>query len=383
MAFFDDFSGVKPNNYDWVSLDDPLGADNDILFTALDVVDGGDGTHTVNVSTKGLGSNSQAVSPGEAIRADFVTGVNLDSSEFDDFSLISFTGYYADAPSRVGFIISQTGGPATNTVEAKITVYDEATPGTFTGTADLTDDVSEQITLVEIFDGVDLDNPIETVEFTGVGTFGSVTFNADGSVTVTGLLVDYRVFVSTEDGFDRMLVENVSTGSGNNDFDIGGFIIDAGTSGDPIDMSFDLTVTDEDGDSILVLDAINVTLLPEIAGDGDANVLIGNGDDEFFIGGGGADKFVFSAVDDEGTDRLVDFSTSELDVLSFTDVTDGGDPGIDIGIEDVVSSFTDGVGAGAVDTVELFSGTTLLITDVSGTLTDFASLEAASEFNVV
>ena len=148
-------------------------------------------------------------------------------------------------------------------------------------------------------------------------------------------------------------------------------------------MFFDLTVTDEDGDSILVLDAINVTLLPEIAGDGDANVLIGNGDDEFFIGGGDADKFVFSAVDDEGTDRLVDFSTSELDVLSFTDVTDGGDPGIDIGIEDVVSSFTDGVGAGAVDTVELFSGTTLLITDVSGTLTDFASLEAASEFNVV
>ena len=54
-----------------------------------------------------------------------------------------------------------------------------------------------------------------------------------------------------------------------------------------------------------------------------------------------------------------------------------------LGIEDVVDSFVDGVGAGAIDTLVLASGTTIMITDVSGILTDLASLDANSLINGV
>ena len=118
--------------------------------------------------------------------------------------------------------------------------------------------------------------------------------------------------------------------------------------------------------------------------------MVGNGDDEFLVGGLGdddmtggigADIFVFSLGANEGSDEILDFSTAEGDVLSFTDVTDGGDAGTDIGIDDVVATFVDGGGAGFVDTLTLESGTVIMITDVNGTLTDVLSLDANSLIN--
>ena len=53
-----------------------------------------------------------------------------------------------------------------------------------------------------------------------------------------------------------------------------------------------------------------------------------------------------------------------------------GPAGVDIG--DVVFSFVDG---GGVDTVVLESGTTILITDVDGTLTNLADLDTNSLIN--
>ena len=63
-------------------------------------------------------------------------------------------------------------------------------------------------------------------------------------------------------------------------------------------------------------------------------------------------------------------------------VTDEDSPGT-IGIEDVLDSFIDGGGAGAVDTLVLKSGTTIMLTDVTGLLTDVASVEENSLINGV
>lgn len=110
------------------------------------------------------------------------------------------------------------------------------------------------------------------------------------------------------------------------------------------------------------------------AGAGD-DVIFGQGGGDSLIGGPGADTFVYTLAADEGDDEILDFSTNEGDLLAFVNVLDADSSGT-LGIEDVVDSFVDGGGAGAVDTLVLESGTTIMVTDVNGTLTDLASLEA-------
>jgi Ca2+-binding RTX toxin-like protein len=110
------------------------------------------------------------------------------------------------------------------------------------------------------------------------------------------------------------------------------------------------------------------------------DVIFGQGGDDSLTGGPGADTFVYTLAADEDNDQILDFSMAEGDLLSFVNVTDADASGT-IGIEDVVDSFVDGGVAGAVDTVVLGSGTTIMITDVNGILTDLASLEANSLIN--
>ncbi len=112
------------------------------------------------------------------------------------------------------------------------------------------------------------------------------------------------------------------------------------------------------------------------------DVIFGQGGDDSLTGGTGADSFVYTLAADEDDDEILDFSTAEGDLLSFVNVTDADSSGT-IGIEDVVDSFVDGGGAGAIDTLMLGSGTTIMITDVSGTLTDLASLDTNSLINGV
>ncbi len=116
-----------------------------------------------------------------------------------------------------------------------------------------------------------------------------------------------------------------------------------------------------------------------VGGSGDDSLLGGPGDD-VLSGGDGADTFVYTLAADEGGDEILDFSMAEGDLLSFVNVTDDDSSGT-LGIEDVVDSFVDGGGAGAVDTLVLGSGTTIMITDVNGTMTDLASLEANALIN--
>jgi Ca2+-binding RTX toxin-like protein len=110
------------------------------------------------------------------------------------------------------------------------------------------------------------------------------------------------------------------------------------------------------------------------------DVIFGQGGDDGLTGGPGADTFVYTLAADEDVDEILDFSTAEGDLLAFVNVSDSDASGT-IGIEDVVDSFVDGGGAGAVDTLVLGSGTTIMITDVNGILTDLDSLEANSLIN--
>ena len=104
------------------------------------------------------------------------------------------------------------------------------------------------------------------------------------------------------------------------------------------------------------------------------DVILGQGGDDSLTGGTGADTFVYTLAADEGDDEILDFSTAEGDRLAFVNVSDTDASGT-LSLEDVVDDFVDGGGAGAVDSLVLNSGTTVMITDVNGTLSDLASLE--------
>jgi len=218
----------------------------------------------------------------------------------------------------------------------------------------------------------------------------------DGSVIIYNMEDDWTVtHVNTLDGFNRLEVENADTSG--NDFRITEVGFGTSDSGDPIDLSLDVTVTDQDGDSSS--GTIDVTLLPEITGDG---TLLGNGSDEFLVGGtgaddligdggsdilvgnGGADTFVWVSgadVDDDGTgtldgsvsavDTIIDFRASEGDTLDISALlSDIGDAGngngsvqVVLGADDTVAVQVDLTGTG-VGTFETF----VVVENVDGIL---------------
>lgn len=240
---FNDFSGVPSGQQQWIGLDDPRtgGADQDmdVLFTGLKP-----GIDTVNTSTTGLGSNNQSVNPTEAIRIDFVSGLNLATGDLKSLATMSFTDHYT--VNDAGFTISQTQSGAG--VVARVSVFDDDS-----GKYDLTNDPAEAITGVRVvsitgatlFEG----------SADGVGVAGSgltIDFKAGAlAVDIKGLTAGMQVMVTTADGFERMLVQNVGNEAAykiNKGFDLGGVVVSDVDAGDPIDLLFDLEVHDEDDD---------------------------------------------------------------------------------------------------------------------------------------
>lgn len=266
-------------------------------------------------------------------------------------------------------------------MDVQIQVFDEANFAALNVDTDPTtlmvneggfdDDTAKVITGITILDLADND-------VTGSFTISGLNTT---TVTVDDLTLGFRVFVETADGYQRMEITNVD--QGNDSFDLGGVGIANVQSGDPIDIVLDLTVSDEDDDSLTVADApeqtINVTLLPQLTGTDGNDVLTSNGDGEFLVGGRGddtltgnegADVFVFNLSVDDGDDAITDFDGSE-DRLSFVDVTDGA--GDDIADLDAMIASIVNDGGGDVQ-VNFTSGGSIVFENIA-----FASQTSIAE----
>jgi hypothetical protein len=381
---FDNFGDVDaggPNEF--IALDDPrTGAEDlgeDILITASPE------TELVNASTQGVGVQNQQVDDGETIRIDFVSDVvgltDATPGIKDDFDNLTYSGHRTVNDS--GFNISQDFGPTTVTVRA----LDADDDKDFGGDAD---DVQRNITLVTVISAtgiVLLDNVAANASNGGV----SVTFNGDGTVTVTGLLEDYQVLVSTAEGFDALEITAVDS-----KFDLGGIVTSSAQAGEPVDLDFGLIATDEDGDTSS--GTLEVAVLPQIdggagadnlvAGSNGGNIQAGDGNDtlvggvanDLLQGEGGADTI----SDGDGNDTIIGGAGADVinlandgdtDILVYNAIGEAGD---------VVSGFSTaapslgGLGGDVVDLVDLldggsFTGTTLAEAEADGYVQLFQS----------
>jgi len=364
---FDDFSAAPAGQNDWVGLDSDgaidIDLDNndsqDLLITPTNV--GG----TVNTDNDDMGNGSQWIDPGEGLRIDFVVDVaRLPGQDEKDANGWTHEGHYTS--DRFKFTVMQTQGGGTAAVLVSAFLDADLLGELLVG-----DGSSVMLSAA---------NVIVTDE-NGVDVTGSVTITQSGnSVIVEGVEAQWQILVIGDSAFNSIEIENADGigGAEGDDFVIGEYVVSAEASGEPVDLSFDVDVVDEDGDASD--GTIDVTVLPQqVAGDGGATLTAGvNGGD--LVGGDGNDSLIGSDADDKlqgglGNDTIGDGAGNDLiiggdgadvinlaadnvtDVLEYNDLSEGGD---------TVNGFdTDAPGNGdIIDLVDLldggsFTGTTL------------------------
>ncbi|MEQ8355999.1 MAG: hypothetical protein RH942_10725, partial [Kiloniellaceae bacterium] len=396
---FDDFGLAPSGNTLWTGIDGNL---LDILLTAGNVT-----TDRANTSNAGFGSGNNLLGTGQIARIDFVQNLDLDESDngvnantfFGSTSFISFANHETVNGGRVG-VNGQTGPGAA--ISVKITAFDaddNPVPNPKTVAADYTDDVllKDNITHTDIVILNNLGVPVVGVTYiiqgAPVPAGVVVQDNTDGSITVYGLQNDWTVTnIRTADGFTRLEVESVDS---DNEFRVSEVGFGASQAGEPIDLSFGVVGTDEDGDSADGI--LNVTVLPQQTGSDLANTLTatqygsdlegrggndtlnGGAADDLLQGQGGAD----SITDGDGNDTIIGGDAADTitlsadgdtDILVYDAISEAGDTvtGFDAG-----APVEGGIGGDIVDLVDLldsgdFTGTTLAeaVADGYVTLTD-------------
>lgn len=251
---FNDFSSVPSGQDVWTAIEPTSSgvADPDILVTAFTRTTTSETQANVNVSTTGLGANSQAVDPQEGIRVDFVNHAreNLTNTDVHDASKLSYTDH--SSGTTAGFSLTQVN-PTGKAVNLNIAAFDTADTGALANLQGQTflDDANQQlgetvrnIAAVQIYNVVfnadgsiksktlllDTSNatPISTDHYAANG----VTVDLTGtSAALTGIKVNYQIdFQSSGGPLDRFEVYN-SDSKGNLQFDVGRIHLSVTTGG--------------------------------------------------------------------------------------------------------------------------------------------------------
>jgi Ca2+-binding RTX toxin-like protein len=384
----DDFSAAPAGQNEWIGLDtdlvggspidiedpaDPNQDSQDLLITPTNTPGG-----TVNTSATDLGNANQWIDDGEGLRFDFVQDVRRQPLQDEkDANGWDHDGHYTI--DDFSFKLLQVQGSGNTSVVRIAAFLDADTAGELL--------VGDGSPIAILAGDVIVMNELGVIVEWGNAPGGaiddpSVFVIQDGDeVIVDGLMEDWSVEFSTALQFNSVEVTNADgetnpddgTFSGN-PFALGEFGFDIATAGDPILMDFDLTVSDEDGDT--ADGTLAVTTIPDggatITGTGADEALIGgSGDDtldgaggndiltgglggDTLTGGAGADTFVYSAAADStlaALDLISDFDgvsdTIDLSALGLTGSTAAV---LDYGL---VGSFTE------ADTADFFddSGT--------------------------
>ena len=231
---FNDFSQVTAGNNKWIGIDgdgvpinsvsDPDTNSRDLLITPIDPAD------TINNDSDDIAVSNQWIDNGEGIRIDFVQGLDYATGQdqSDPWNGVpapfDYSAHYESNSFEFKIIQVQTSG---GTANVRISAVNADDDDFLTGDAG---DVSVLISASDV-----------SVESTG-----TITITQDGNdVVVTGLEAGDKIYFSTDDPFDRVLVSN---DGGADDFALGAFGVSTVRAGSPVSMDFDVEITDADGD---------------------------------------------------------------------------------------------------------------------------------------
>jgi T1SS-143 domain-containing protein len=312
LAVASDFSDIHAGKQDWYGVGANAGtADSkDLLYTPLNP-----STQDVNTSAKDLGSGDQWLDGGEGLRIDFVTGL---TGDFDTNNGFDFAHHYQVTDFQ--FTIMQVGGKDTTSV--RLTAADVTKDNNVAGTTEA--EFLAQ-TLVAITAG-------EVLVLRGVNDVTdtlTIDYQGDGTVIIHGLEEGDVIQVHDADGFDRLSIDSV----GDKQFSIGDSKVLDTVGGCDLDMKFETTLTDNDGDTSSG-QYIGINLQTD---DGESHTFKDGPGDDMINGGKGSD-LIFG---DAGNDTLLYDSRDTFtggDGFDRVLVTGGGhavtfDSGKFIGIE--------------------------------------------------
>ena len=188
---------------------------------------------TINTSQAGgpttFGTNSQMITEQEGIRYSFVTGARqdvtipeLDQTEADVEANIDFTDVVNANKASFDVVQLQSG----KTAVVKISAYTTAAEPGVNFIDGYTNDSLVEITSVRVINistGLVIENSDGPEDDPAI----TISFDADGVATITGVKAGYQIEYTTTDVHNRVLIENGAAldarGNTHADFDIGAF----------------------------------------------------------------------------------------------------------------------------------------------------------------
>ena len=333
---FDDLSGTGPaGNPIFKIVDSSTVTTTEILFTPINA-------STVNSDSDDVAVDGQFIditNPDAGLRIDFgqFTFVPKNGATPADYTLDDH-----ETINAFRFDIDQISQGTTADIRLK--AYDADDDKVLSGDAG---DVQDPITRVTVYDaaGVEIGTYVRTPDGDPSTIDGSVpgviTFEPDGSVLLLDLGAGFSVETFTDDGYNRIEITNAGSGGSDGKFSLSNLAIGVTQQGNDVSTAFDLTLTDADGDSIDLNDAIEVTISPvaitpivlDLDGDGaeflglDAGVAYDYGDGAVATAWVGADDGLLARVTASGLDIVFSDdaagATTDLDGVALAYDSDG------------------------------------------------------------
>ncbi|MBD9608394.1 DUF5801 repeats-in-toxin domain-containing protein, partial [Pseudomonas sp. PDM08] len=280
---------------------------------------------TVNSSQGGgsttLGTNNQAITEQEGLRFSFVSGAkadftipNLSPGEAGVEANIDFTQYFG-ARSATFKVVQETGGTTAKLLLTAVKNADNIS-GSQSGVNFINSYANDSTEKVAIING-----SVTVKTFAGATVSTAViTYNADGTVLITGVPTDSQITYSTATDHNRVMIENAGLLTDKNgdkthaDFDIGGFkVLQSSTSTAEIGSKM---IFEDDGPSISTTGTEPTLTVDEtVLATNDTKSFAANFTSAFGADGAGTLTYALGVV--AGGSGLTDTATGEAVNLSL------------------------------------------------------------------
>ncbi len=218
------------------------------------------GNGTVNTNSSSMGVNNQAMDAGERIRIDFVE--NLETVVGPGDPANGPQGFHHSGhvtTTHFEQLIAQTNGNPDTVVDMRVTAILADEDNVYENTPSVAPEAGESIvdiTSVTINFAIGVSHTFDptvpaSLSFLHTNADGSgttttsVTFNADGSVSIFNLQEGDQYEIDTSDPFSAVVNASLE---GAGAYDLGILSIGSVSSGDPILQDFDIIAQDRDGD---------------------------------------------------------------------------------------------------------------------------------------